>query len=241
MAKQLFKASRQSLGSRELMKKLNQHGFTIGRYKTRSIMQKLNLVVKQRVAYKVTTQRDQRQLAAPNLVNMRFNPTQLNQVWAGDITYLKTQQGWMYLSVVMDLYSRRIIGWAVDKRMSADLVIKSIQQAYWLRKHPRGVIFHSDRGSQYTSRQVKQTLKKMGIKQSMGDVGACWDNAVVERFFGSLKHDWLLKVRHATYEGMAADVAAYMKYYNLNRLHTANGDMSPIEYENYQLKVSTSA
>ncbi|AOT64461.1 transposase (plasmid) [Klebsiella pneumoniae] len=238
-AKQLFKDSRESLGSRELMKKLNQHGFAIGRYKTRSIMQRLNLVVRQRVAYKVTTQRDKRHLAAPNLVSMDFNPERPNQVWAGDITYLKTAQGWMYLSVVMDLYSRRIVGWSISKRMTTDLVLKSLQQAYWLRKHPKGVIFHSDRGSQYTSKKLRKALVRMGIKQSMGDTGACWDNAVVERFFGSLKHDWILKVHHATYEEMVADVTAYMKYYNVKRLHTANGDVSPVEYENYQLKVST--
>lgn len=238
-AKQLFKESRYSLGSRELMKALRKNGYFIGRYKTRTIMRKLGLVVRQRVAYKVTTQRDERHLAAPNLVNMDFNPAQPNQVWAGDITYLRTGQGWMYLSVVMDLYSRRIIGWSINKRMTSDLVLQSVKQAYWLRGHPKGVIFHSDRGSQYTSKKLKNALTKLGIKQSMGDVGACWDNAVVERFFGSLKHDWILKAQHPTYESMAADVAAYMKYYNLKRLHTSNGDMTPVEYENYQLKVST--
>lgn len=238
-AKQLFAESRNSLGSRGLMKALRQLGFVVGRHKTRTIMRKLGLVVRQRVAYKVTTKRDERHLAAPNLVNMNFNPAQANQVWAGDITYLRTGQGWMYLSVVMDLYSRRIVGWSINKRMTTDLVLKSVKQAYWLRKHPKGVVFHSDRGSQYTSKKLKSSLTKLGIKQSMGDVGACWDNAVVERFFGSLKHDWILKAQHATYECMAADVAAYMKYYNLKRLHTSNGDMTPVEYENYQLNVST--
>src|SRR5690554_318467 len=160
------------------MKALRQQGFVVGRHKTRTIMRKLGLVVRQRVAYKVTTKRDERHLAAP-------------------------------------------------------------KQAYWLRKHPKGVVFHSDRGSQYTSKKLKSSLTKLGIKQSMGDIGACWDNAVVERFFGSLKHDWILKAQHATYESMAADVAAYMKYYNLKRLHTSNGDMTPVEYENYQLNVST--
>lgn len=238
-AKQLFRESRNNLGSRELMSALRKQGFTVGRYKTRTIMRKLGLVVRQRVAYKVTTKRDKQHIAAPNLVSMNFNPNRPNQVWAGDITYLRTDQGWMYLSVVMDLYSRRIIGWAISKRMTSGLVLKSLQQAYWLRKHPKGVVFHSDRGSQYTSKKLKKALMKLGIKQSMGDVGACWDNAVVERFFGSLKHDWILKVHHATYEEMTDDVAAYMRYYNVKRLHTANGNMSPIEYENYQLKVST--
>src|SRR5690554_7792903 len=100
------------------MKALRQQGFVVGRHKTRTIMRKLGLVVRQRVAYKVTTKRDERHLAAPNLVNMNFNPAQANQVWAGDITYLRTEQGWMYLSVVMDLYSRRIVGWSINKRMT---------------------------------------------------------------------------------------------------------------------------
>src|SRR5690554_7177315 len=119
---------------------------------------------------------------------MNFNPSRPNQVWAGDITYLRTGQGWMYLSVVMDLYSRRIVGWSINKRMTTDLVLQSVKQAYWLRKHPKGVVFHSDRGSQYTSKKLKRSLTKLGIKQSMGDVGACRDNAVVERF-------WKLKTR----------------------------------------------
>lgn len=238
-AKQLFYESRESLGNREMMKALRKKGHVIGRYKTRTVMKKLGLSCKQRIAYKVTTQRDPRHLAAPNQVNMQFNPSRPNQLWAGDITYLRTGQGWMYLSVVMDLYSRRIIGWAIDKRMTTGLVLRSIQQAYWLRKHPKGVIFHSDRGSQYTSKQLKKALTKLGIQQSMGDTGACWDNAVVERFFGSLKHDWILKAHHPTHDDMAADVAQYMRYYNLKRLHTANDNMSPIEYENYQLNVST--
>ncbi len=237
-AKQLFKESRGSLGSRELMRALNKEGFTVGRYKTRSIMRKHGLKVTQRVAYKVTTQRNMGDKVAPNLMNMEFNPSAPNQVWAGDITYLRTAEGWCYLSVVMDLYSRRIIGWSIDKNMTAELVERSLEQACWLRKRPKGVIFHSDRGSQYTSESFKNLTQKLGIKQSMDDTGACWDNAVVERFFGSLKHDWLLKVHQPTREDMKQDVAKYMHYYNLKRLHTANGHVSPVDYENYKLKVS---
>lgn len=237
-AKQLFKESRGSLGSRGLMRALNNEGFTIGRYKTRRIMRDHGLKVMQRMAYKVTTKQNRNDEVVPNLVNMKFNPSAPNLVWAGDITYLKTAEGWCYLSVVMDLYSRRIIGWSIDKSMTTALVERSLEQAYWLKKRPKGVIFHSDRGSQYTSRSFKKLTQKLGIKQSMGDTGACWDNAVVERFFGSLKHDWLLKVHHLTRDDMRKDVSAYMHYYNLKRLHTANGYMSPVNYENYKLRVS---
>ncbi|UQB43270.1 IS3 family transposase [Thiomicrospira microaerophila] len=130
MAKRLFKDSRQSLGSRELAKALQKNGFPISREKTRRLMKTLGLVVTQRRAYKVTTKRNLTHRVADNLIKMDFNPTRINQVWAGDITYLKTPQGWLYLSIVMDLYSRRIIGWALSERMTVELVMKSLQQAY---------------------------------------------------------------------------------------------------------------
>ena len=237
-AKALFKRSRESLGYRELCKNLRKEGFKITRYKTRKLMVKLNLVVKQRVAYKVTTKRNHSDAVADNLLNQNFNPVAPNQVWAGDITYLKTGEGWIYLAVVMDLYSRRIVGWNIDKRMTTDLVMKAMVKAYNVRKPAKGLVFHSDRGSQYTSKRYLNLLKQFGVRASMGDVGACWDNAVVERFFGSLKHDWLLKVAQPTREHMKNDVAGYMKYYNLERLHSANNDQSPIEYENSLRKVS---
>ena len=142
----------------------------------------------------------------------------------------------MYLAIVMDLYSRRIVGWHIDKRMTTDLVSKAMMKAYNLRQPPKGLVFHCDRGSQYTSKQYRKLLANYGIRASMGDVGACWDNAVVERVFGSLKHDWLLKVPQPTREHMKNDVTAYMRYYNLERLHTANGDLSPVEYEQNSLK-----
>lgn len=236
--KALFKRSRQSLGYRELCKNLRKEGFQITFYKTRKLMAQLNLVVKQRVAYKVTTKRKHSDMVADNLLNLNFNPVAANQVWAGDVTYLKTGEGWMYLAIVMDLYSRRIVGWHIDKRMTTDLVMKAIIKAYNLRQPPKGLVFHSDRGSQYTSKRYRNLLNQFDIRASMGDVGACWDNAVVERFFGSLKHDWLFKVPQPTREHMKNDVVEYMRYYNLERLHTANGNMSPVEYENSLGKVS---
>ncbi|OUR88717.1 transposase [Gammaproteobacteria bacterium 42_54_T18] len=237
-AKKLFELSRNSLGSRELMKKLRKEGFQLGRFNVRKLMARLGLKVTQRVAYKVTTKRMHGDDVADNLLNQNFNPTGSNQVWAGDITYLKTGEGWMYLAIVMDLYSRRIVGWHIDKRMTTDLISKALIKAYNLRQPPNGLVFHSDRGSQYTSKRFGKLLVSFGIRASMGDVGACWDNAVVERFFGSLKHDWIFKISQPTREHMSKDVAAYMRYYNLERLHTANGDESPVSYENSLKKVS---
>ena len=220
------------------MKKLREEGFQLGRYKTRKLMAKLGLKVTQRIAYKITTKRKHGDSVADNLLNQNFNPTAPNQVWAGDVTYLKTGEGWMYLAIVMDLYSRRIVGWHIDKRMTTDLVSRAMIKAYNHRQPPKGLVFHSDRGSQYTSKQYRKLLVGYGIRVSMGDVGACWDNAVVERFFGSLKHDWIFKIAQPTREHMKKDVAAYMRYYNLERLHTANGDLSPINYEKSLKKVS---
>jgi putative transposase len=236
--KALFERSRDSLGNREMVKKLREEGFKVGRYRVRKLMKALGLKVKQRVAYKVTTKRKHSDSVADNLLNQNFNPVAPDEVWAGDVTYLKTAEGWVYLAIVMDLFSRRIVGWHIDKRMTTDLVCKALMKAYNLRQPNKGCVFHSDRGSQYTSRRYRKLLKDFGMRASMGDVGACWDNAVVERFFGSLKHDWILKVHQPSRAHMKKDVAAYMRYYNLERLHSANGGSSPINYENSLKNVS---
>ena len=178
--KALFNESRESLGSRKMMKLLRKEGFEIGRYRVTKIMAKLNLKVTQCLAYKVMTKRKHSDAVAPNLVNQQFNPSRANQVWAGDVTYLKTGEGWMYLAVVMDLFSRRVVGWYIDKNMTTDLVNKAMVMAYNLRQPQEELIFHSDRGSQYTSKAYSQLLTQYGMTASMGDVSACWDNAVVE-------------------------------------------------------------
>ena len=149
----LFDKSRGSLGNREMVKRLRKEGYQVGRYLVRKIMRRLRLKVTQRIAYKVTTQRKHSDSVADNLLNQKFNPIAANQVWAGDVTYLKTGEGWMYLAVVMDLYSRQIVGWHIDKRMTTDLVSKALMKAYNLRQPPKGLVLHSDRGSHYTSKQ----------------------------------------------------------------------------------------
>ena len=155
------------------MKKLREEGFTIGLYRVRKLMDKLGLHVTKRVAYKITTKRKHSDAVADNLLNQNFNPLGPNQVCAGDVTYLRTDQGWMYLAIVMDLYSRRIVGWHIDKLMTTDLISKALIKAYGMRQPPKGLVFHSDRGSQYTSKHYRSLLKNYGIRASMGDVGAC--------------------------------------------------------------------
>ena len=137
----------------------------------------------------------------------------------------------MYLAIVIELYSRRIVGWHIDKRMTTSLVSRALIKAYNVRHTPAGNEFHSERGSQYTSKRLRKLIASYNIRASMGSVGACWDNAVVERFFGSLKYDWLFKIAQPTREHMKADVAEYMRYYNTERLHSANNDLSPAEFE----------
>jgi putative transposase len=233
----LFKARRNSLGSRELAKALRKEGFAITRFRAIKLMERLKLVVTQRIAYKVTTKRKHSDAVADNLLNMNFNPVGPNQIWAGDVSYLKTGEGWLYLAIVMDLYSRRIVGWHISKRMTRDFVEQALIKAHNLRKPAKGVVFHSDRGFQYTSTGFRNLLSRL-CRASMGEVGACRDNAVVERFFGSIKHDWLFKVPQPTRSHMREDVARHMKYYNVERLHSANLDQSLIEFENSFRKVS---
>lgn len=229
--KALFAASRQGAGSRTLVKKLREEGVSITRWRVMKLMQEEGLVCRQRRAYKVTTKPRPCAEVAPNLLNQNFNPPGPNQVWVSDITYLKTGEGWLYLAAIMDLYSRRIVGWHADKRMTSSLVCRALMKAYNLRNPPRGLVVHTDRGSQYTGGRFQSMLKCYGLRSSMGDVGACWDNAVMERFWGSLKHEWLLLVPQPTRAGMEQDVAAYIRYYNVDRSHSANGEVPPIRYE----------
>jgi putative transposase len=153
--KMLFERIRDSLGSRGMMKKLREEGLEIGRYKVRNFMKRLSLKVTQRIAYKETTKRNLTDAVADNLLSKNFNPAGPDQVWAGDTTYLKTGKGWMYLAIVMDLYSRRIVGWCISIRKTTDLISRAIIMACNLRQLPKGIVFYSDRGSQYISKRYR--------------------------------------------------------------------------------------
>lgn len=229
--KALFAASRQGAGSRTLVKKLREEGISTSRWRVMKLMQEEGLVCRQRRAFKVTTKPRPGAEVAPNLLNQNFTPPGPDQVWVQDITYLKTGEGWLYLAAIMDLYSRRIVGWQVDNRMTSSLVCRALMKAYNLRNPRRGLVMHTDRGSQYTGHRFQSMLKSYGLRSSMGDVGACWDNAVMERFWSSLKHEWLLLVPQPTRAYMKQDVATYIRHYNLERNHTANGGVSPVHYE----------
>ncbi len=237
--KELFAASRGSLGSRMMMKNLRQEGFEIGRDKTRRLMKQLQLKVKQKRKYKVTTDSKHKLPVAENVLNRDFSPSAPNQAWGSDITYLWTQQGWIYLAVIIDLYSRRVVGWSIDRRMKKALVIRALMMAVNLRKPPPGLIHHSDRGSQYASRDYQKLLQQHGMICSMSRKGNCWDNAPVERFFSSLKREWTGDRWYRTRQEAIADVREYVAvYYNSRRLHSTLGYMTPMNYEKRLNKVS---
>ncbi len=231
-AKRLFNQTRSGLGYVKLCRALNKSGFTIGETKTRTIMRKLNLKCTQRQSYKATTNSNHSNPISPNVLDQSFNPDKPNQVWSTDITYLATRQGWVYLAIVMDLHSRKIIGWAMAERMTTALIIRALKHAHALRKPLNGLLHHSDRGSQYTSRAYRKQLADYGMQSSMSGKGNCYDNAVVERFFGSLKYEWLANVIHLTREGIINDVNHYIRYYNGTRLHSTLGYETPNAYEN---------
>jgi transposase InsO family protein len=237
--KQLFAASRDSLGSRMMMKNLREEGFEIGRDKTRRLMKALKLKVKQKRKYKVTTDSKHNFPVAKNVLDRDFSPSAPNQAWGTDITYFWTQEGWIYLAVVIDLYSRRVVGWSIDRRMKKALVMRALMMAANLRKPPPGLIHHSDRGSQYASHDYQKLLKQHGMIGSMSRKGNCWDNAPVERFFSSLKREWTGDRWYRTRQEAIADVREYVAvYYNSKRLHSTLGYTTPINYEKRLNKVS---
>jgi len=237
--KALFAASRGSLGSRMMMNNLRQEGFEIGREKTRRLMKSLGLEVKYKRRYKVTTDSNHDLPVAANVLNRAFSPQAPNQAWGTDITYLWTQEGWVYLAVVIDLYSRRVVGWSTDKRMHKSLVIRALMMAINLRKPVPGLVHHSDRGGQYCSKSYQRLLKQNGMVCSMSRKGNCWDNAPVERFFGSLKREWTDGQLYRSRQAVIADVREYVAvYYNSKRLHSTLGYTTPMEYEKRLNKVS---
>jgi transposase InsO family protein len=237
--KALFAASRSSLGSRTMVKNLRQEGFDIGRDKTRRLMKSLGLKVQQKRKYKLTTDSRHDLPVANNVLNRDFSPAAPNRAWGTDISYLWTQQGWIYLAVVIDLYSRRVVGWSIDRRMKKALVMRALMMAINLRKPPPGLICHSDRGSQYASHDYRKLLKQHGMICSMSRKGDCWDNAPVERFFSSLKREWTGNRLYRTRHEAMADVREYVAvYYNSKRLHSTLGYTTPLNYEKHLNKVS---
>lgn len=237
--KEIFKKSGSSYGSRRIVKELEAEGLQIGRYKVRRIMRQLNLKAKIPRRFKLTTDSKHSFPVAPNILDRKFDVDAPNKVWTADISYVWTFEGWLYLAVVMDLYSRQIVGWAMNERMKKQLVLDALAMAYWQRKPPKGLLHHSDRGSQYASYDYQNRLESYGMQASMSRKGNCWDNAPTERFFRSLKSERINHYRFFTRKEAKKEILDYITFYNSIRLHSTLGYLSPMEYEKEQyLKVA---
>ncbi|QGF98560.1 IS3-like element IS222 family transposase [Pseudomonas aeruginosa] len=224
---QLFNQSRGSAGSRSILGMLREEGVTIGRFRVRRLMRELGLVSKQpgSHAYKqATVERPD----IPNRLNREFATEHPNQVWCGDITYVWAQGRWHYLAAVLDLHTRRVIGWAFSAKPDAELVIKALDMAYEQRGKPQQVLFHSDQGSQYASRLFRQRLWRYRMQQSMSRRGNCWDNSPMERLFRSLKSEWVPSTGYLTAQEAQRDISHYLMHrYNWIRPHQFNDGLPP--------------
>ncbi len=237
--KEIFNMSKASYGSRRIVKQLIAEGHQIGRYKVRRIMRQLGLKAKTPKRFKLTTDSRHSFAVAPNVLDRNFDVDAANKVWTADISYVWTFEGWLYLAVIMDLHSRQIVGWAMDKRMKKQLALDALAMAYWQRKPGQDLLHHSDRGSQYACCEYRKQLEIYAMTASMSRKGNCWDNAPTERFFRSLKSERLTGCRFVTRNEAKNEILDYITYYNSIRLHSTLGYLSPMAYEKEQyLKVA---
>jgi len=234
----IFKEHRSKYGSRRIVKQMREEGHDIGRYKVRRIMKDLGLKAKVSKRFKVTTNSRHSFPVAPNVLNRNFDIALPNRVWTADITYVWTFEGWLYLAIVMDLYSRQIVGWAMDKRMKKQLTIDALAMAFFRRRPEPGLLHHSDRGSQYACHDYQTYLKRYRMVPSMSRKGNCWDNAPTERFFRSLKSERLSDCRFKTRQAAVMEVLDYITYYNSIRLHSTLGYKSPFAFEKEQRRLA---
>jgi len=228
----IFEQSHQSYGSPRITLQLAQQGWAVSRKRVIRLMQKQGLVARQRPKRRGHASVPQTPVA-PNHLNRQFTVEHPDQVWVGDITYLPTTEGWCYLAVWMDLFSRRIIGWTLAEHLQTELVLEALQRAFGHRlPHPEGLLVHSDQGGQYTSHTYRQVLSARGLSCSMSRRGNCWDNAVAESFFSTLKTELLSKIGVLPPAQLHSKVAAWIEgFYNQQRKHSTLNYLSPIEFE----------
>ena len=211
---------------------LNSQGYPVGKHRTKVLMKEADVSVRRRRKYKVTTNSDHQQPVFDNVLSRDFNAEKPDQAYVSDITYIWTQEGWLYLAVVIDLFSRKVVGWSMSSRMSAQLVCDALTMALWQRKPKAGLIHHSDRGSQYASRQFRQLLAQYKVTGSMSRKGDCWDNAVVESFFGTLKQERVQWRHYQSRHAAQQDILQYITmFYNSQRMHSYLDYKSPNQYE----------
>lgn len=224
---QAFVAEKGRAGAPRLSRRLK-----VGRHQVAQSLRRQGLRAKGARKYKATTNSNHHLPVAPNLLNQDFSAARPNQKWVCDITYITTDEGWLYLAVVLDLYSRLVVGWSMSERMTATLVCDALKMAIFRRHRPKGVIVHSDRGSQYCSREHQQLLNDHGLSCSMSKKGDCYDNAAMESWNHSLKVEAVHGERFATRDQAKAHVFDYIEvYYNRQRLHSTLGYLSPVAFE----------
>ncbi|EPM85692.1 hypothetical protein BV360_04156 [Pseudomonas syringae pv. actinidiae] len=232
MIKVTFESTEHCYGSRRLLSTLRNEGVSIGRFKVRRLMKQQGLRPIWKRKFVHTSNSNHNLPVAENLLNRQFNPEAINQSWVADITYIRTRSGWVYLAAVMDLFSRKIVGWAMAPHMRAELVTSAMQLAIAQRRPEPGLIAHSDRGSQYAGAAYQALLARNGMRCSMSRKGNCWDNAVMERFFLNLKMERTWRKDYANHGEAIKDITDYIvRFYNEGRLHSTLGYVPPNQYE----------
>lgn len=233
LIKQIFAQGRNNYGSRTIKTKLERQGQFISRRRISRLMKEAGLICKTKRKFKATTDSKHNRLVAPNLLDRKFNVDQPNRYFVGDITYIPTDEGWLYLAIVIDLFSRKVVGWSIKSNMKADLVNQALLMAIWQRKPAKGLVWHTDRGSQYASDSHLKIISQYHIIQSMCRKGNCWDNAVVESFFHTLKTELTHHCKFKSREEAKSVIFEYIEvFYNRIRAHSTNDYLSPVEFEN---------
>jgi putative transposase len=232
-------ASDETYGAPRVLRDLRDDGLRVGRKRVARLMRREGLRGRQPRAFVRTTDSTHAYPLAPNLLNREFdvNGVALNRVWVSDITYVPTREGWLYLAVVLDLASRRVVGWAMQDTLAADLALRALRMALEQRQPARGLIHHSDRGVQYACTEYRAVLAAHGIQASMSRTGDCWDNAVAESFFATLELELIMRHRWRTRNDARHEIFRYIEtWYNRKRRHSTLQYVSPVQYE-HQLRM----
>lgn len=218
-------------GSPRMVRELRGRGFPASKERVERLMRESDIRARHKRRFKATTDSKHALPVAPNLLDRNFTPAAPNQAWTADMTYIWTDEGWLYLAVVLDLFNREVVGWSIKPRMTADIVVDALTMAWFRRKPGRGLIYHSDRGSQYASHAFQARLKEYGMICSMSRKGNCWDNAPTESFFNSLKNERVHGTRYSTRAVAEADLFDYIEpFYNRRRRHSTLGYASPMKF-----------
>ena len=218
-------------GSPRMVRELRDRGFPAGKERVERLMRENGIRARHKRRFKATTDSKHALPVAPNLLDRDFTPAAPNQAWSADLTYLWTNEGWLYLAVVLDLFNREVVGWSIKPRMTADIVMDALSMAWFRRRPAPGLMHHSDRGSQYASGAFQARLREYGMVCSMSRKGNCWDNAPTESFFNSLKNERVHGARYDTRDEAIADVFDYIEpFYNRRRKHSTLGYVSPVKF-----------